>query len=144
MENEIFPWHVCNLRVHESQNDLRFWDKSLQLWLSNKSSLLNQVETVPVSPALNNKCKGAFTVGKCAGGRKCSSPWTTSDEDPEEAPGRKWGAGPRLCTLGVMFSFSSPQNKEGCQCQGLVWYDICWLHALHSDVCSISQLAGRP
>lgn len=58
------PDTVYNLSICESQNDLRSWDKSLQLWLSHKRNLLNQVVTWTSGSSFEHQMPGAFREGE--------------------------------------------------------------------------------
>lgn len=80
------PGMVYNLRICESQNDLRSWDKSLQLWLSHKRNLLNQVVTWASGSSFEHQMPGAFREGEVPEEGNSSST-TSSGEDPSRPRG---------------------------------------------------------
>lgn len=121
------PDTVYNLSICESQNDLRSWDKSLQLWLSHKRNLLNQVVTWASGSSFEHQMPGAFREGEVPEeGNSFSRKTVVKTRAGPGEDGR--GAKPRLSTVRVTLPRSPTHNTESYQCQGLAWHGICWLH----------------
>lgn len=85
------PDMVYNLSICESQNDLRSWDKSLQLWLSHKRNLLNQVVTGASGSSFEHQMPGAFREGEVPEEGNSLSRTSSGEDQSRSRGGRERG-----------------------------------------------------